>query len=104
MKKQSGLGLVGILLIIGTLLLTAGGVVIWQRQFSPTPMPTPTPSATTTPRTQPTESPEKAILCQTSADCPPGLGVCVPGNCPSWRCVSGRCVYFEDVSNEVYEP
>lgn len=45
-----------------------------------------------------------ATSCQTSADCPPGLGFCVPGNCPSWRCIDRRCVYFEDLSNEVYGP
>jgi len=28
MKKQKGLGLIGVFLIIGTILLTAGGVVV----------------------------------------------------------------------------
>jgi len=46
MKKQKGLGLIGILLIIGALLLTAGGVVglpavrqVWQRKVPPAPIP-----------------------------------------------------------------
>lgn len=30
MKKQRGLGLIGVLLIIGALILTAGGVV-WEK-------------------------------------------------------------------------
>jgi len=39
MKKQKGLGLIGILFIIGALLLTAGGVVVWQRKVPPAPIP-----------------------------------------------------------------
>jgi len=47
-----------------------------------------------------TPTPPSSISCQSDADCPPSIGVCIPGKCPSWRCISGRCVYFEDV-NEV---
>ena len=41
MKKQEGLGLIGILLVIGILILTAGGVVVWNKKIVPTPTPTP---------------------------------------------------------------
>ena len=55
-KSESGLGLIGILLIIGILILTAGGVVVWQKKVSPTPTPTPTPTE----------------VCRTDDDCPRG--------------------------------
>ncbi len=62
MKKQKGLGLIGVLLIIGALAVTTGGVVVWQKKISPTPTPTPpsTPIQTPSPKpesTSPTESP-----------------------------------------------
>lgn len=41
------------------------------------------------------------IFCQTNADCPPVIGVCVPGNCPTWRCIDGRCIYFQDAKDRV---
>lgn len=31
MKKQKGFGLIGVLLIIGALIITAGGVMVWER-------------------------------------------------------------------------
>ena len=40
MKKQKGFSLIGILLVIGALLLTAGGVVVWERKTELTPSPT----------------------------------------------------------------
>lgn len=76
MKKQKGFGLVGVLLIIGALIITAGGMVLWRGRVSPA-----------------------LISCQTSADCPPSLGVCGPDNCPTWRCLDGRCVYFKDAKD-----
>lgn len=131
MRKQEGLSLIGVLLILGALVITTGGVLVWQKKISPTPTPTP--------QTQPTASPEEPtdqcsglnekeclansdclpvygpscpacmdirfercrnrLSCQTSADCPPSLGVCGEGNCPSWRCISGRCVYFKDADD-----
>ena len=44
-NKQKGFSLIGVLLIIGVLILTAGGVVVWQRQveFPPTPTSSPAP-------------------------------------------------------------
>lgn len=56
MKKQTGLGLIGVLLIIGALVVTAGGVLVWQRRALPTPTPTPTPAG----------------ICRTDDDCPKG--------------------------------
>ena len=46
MKNQKGLGLIGFLLIIGALLLTAGGAVVWEKKVSPTPIVQPTPMPT----------------------------------------------------------
>ena len=94
MKKQKGFSLIGILLIIGALIITAGGVVVWRERISlaPSLMPTPTP----VPQNQPTASPEKSTPCQTSADCLPVIGVCMPGKCPTYQCLNGRCVFFED--------
>lgn len=43
MRKQKGFGLIGILLVIGALSITAGGVVVWQRKILPIPMPIPIP-------------------------------------------------------------
>lgn len=65
MKKQSGFGLIGILLIIGALLLTAGGVVVWERRVSPalvlipTATPTPKPESSPTPLLLEQPVPEK---------------------------------------------
>ena len=44
-NHQKGLGLIGVLLIIGVLVITAGGVV-WEKKAkpSPTPIPSPTPA------------------------------------------------------------
>jgi len=39
--NPSGFSLIGILLIIGTLILTTGGVVVWNKKIAPTPTPTP---------------------------------------------------------------
>ena len=50
MKKQRGFGLIGILLIIGALILTAG-VVVWEKKT----LPAPTPSPTEPPIAQPTD-------------------------------------------------
>jgi len=44
MKNQKGLGLIGVLLILGALLLTAGGAVVWEKKVSPTPAPKPLPT------------------------------------------------------------
>ncbi len=38
MKKQNGFSLVGVLLIIGALVITTGGVLVWQRKTLPTPI------------------------------------------------------------------
>jgi len=64
MKKQKGLGLIGVLLIVGTLLLTAGGVVglpavrrVWKKKVSPTPTSIPTIEVSPTPAAKPFISP-----------------------------------------------
>lgn len=44
-----------------------------------------------------TLSPTPITSCQTNADCPPSVGVCIPGNCPGWVCQDKRCVYIEDM-------
>lgn len=36
-SSQTGLGLIGVLLIIGALVITAGGVLVWQKKVLPTP-------------------------------------------------------------------
>lgn len=33
MQKPNGLGLIGVLLLIGVLALTAGGVVVWENNL-----------------------------------------------------------------------
>ena len=43
MKKQEGFGLISILLIISALLLTAGGVIVWQKRVLPTTTSAPSP-------------------------------------------------------------
>ena len=37
MTKERGLGLIGILIVIGTLLLTVGGLLVWQKKNPSTP-------------------------------------------------------------------
>ncbi len=164
MKKQRGFSLIGVLLIIGALVVTAGGVVVWEKKvtLTATPVPNPTPTLTSEPtktkylsnesycekdsdcttrpsccnscyknyvniyhkdpipqeqcsgmckqdcpppsrfgppvcRNNKCTSSTASVSCQSSADCPPSLGVCGAGNCPSWRCINSRCVYFKDV-------
>jgi len=42
-KNNSGLGLIGVLIVIGALVITIGGVVVWRKKILPTPTPTPAP-------------------------------------------------------------
>jgi len=63
MNKQKGLGLIGLILIIGVLLLTAGGVgIVWERKVSQIPLPAsptiapPLPTGTSPVPTQPSMS------------------------------------------------
>ena len=49
MKKQKGFGLIGILIIIGALVVTSGGVLVWRKKVLPI----------LTPQTPPIVSPEK---------------------------------------------
>ena len=81
MKKRNGFGLIGVLLIIGALVVVTGGVLVWQKKVSLTPVPTPTPTETT------------PISCRTDADCPPidWLAPC-NGDCPRYYCQQGKCV------------
>lgn len=45
MKKQFGFNLIGVLLLIGALVITTGGVLVWQKRALPTPItPSPTPA------------------------------------------------------------
>lgn len=54
MKNQKGLGLIAVLLVIGAILLTVGGAVVWKGKVAPTPTPTPTLIISPTPaETQP---------------------------------------------------
>jgi len=59
MKKQKGLGLIGVLIIIGALVITVGGVVVWGKKTLPTPKPTPT--LQTQPTTPPRESTDQCL-------------------------------------------
>ncbi len=53
-NTESGLGLIGVLLIIGVLLLTAGGVLVWQKKVSPMVTSPPAPAVLSpTPTTNP---------------------------------------------------
>ena len=80
-QKQNGFGLIGILIIIGTLILTAGGVVVWRGKTDSIPSSTPTPTPAT--QTQPTASPAEPIdqcsglnekECLANSDCIPVYG------------------------------
>ena len=64
MKNQKGLGLIGVLLILGALLLTIGGVVglpavrqVWEKKDSPAPIPISTVEVSSTPAAKPSISP-----------------------------------------------
>ena len=87
------------ILIIGALLLTAGGVVVWKEKvaFIPSPVPSMNPSPSlTTPVPSPTQPETNLISCQIDRDCPPSLG-CVPLKaCPTWKCVNSQCVKVDD--------
>ena len=74
MKKQKGLGLIGILLIIGVLAITVGGVLVWQRRTLPTTTPTPISSE---------ESADQCSglgeeYCLANSDCTPVYGPSCP--------------------------
>lgn len=100
MKKQKGFSLIGIILVIGALIITAGGVVVWDKKVKPIPTPTPYPTLSPIPTLiltpQPTEQP-KTISCQTDSDCPildciqgcPAEGPCPP--CGQYKCINGEC-------------
>lgn len=60
-KRNSGLGLVGILLIIGALILTAGGVVVWQEKVSQTKTQAPLYTAPTPQTSKPNKMPEEEV-------------------------------------------
>ena len=72
MKKQKGLGLIGILIIIGALIITTGRVLVWQKKVSPTPTPTPTP------KPQPTSEPSPPVEVSGDPYSWPIEKVCVP--------------------------
>lgn len=59
MKKQEGFSLIGVLIILGTLIVTAGGVLVWQKKFAPTPAPTPSPTPVEIQPALPDEQSEK---------------------------------------------
>lgn len=70
MKKQNGFSLIGVLLIIGVLAITAGGVVVWQRKVLPTPTP---PSSPINPRYFSDET-----YCEKDSDCTTRPSCCNP--------------------------
>jgi hypothetical protein len=88
MKKQKGLGLIGVLLIIGVLLLTAGGVV-WEKKVTSTSTPTPIPTSILPPPTAPASSPTITTPSVVSPT-PQDLGSCKSlsqGECETnWEC------------------
>ena len=89
MKKQKGLGLIGILIFIGALLLTAGGVVVWQRNILPTPTPTSTP-------------PVLDQVCTSDNDCPKQM--CQPPGqpCAQYYCIQGKCQLVDPQTDKQY--
>ena len=99
-NKKLGFGLIGILLIIGILLLTAGGMVVWVKKVAPTPVPVlnmnSSPSVTM-PLLSPTPAETALISCQIDRDCPPSLG-CWPlsEQCPTQKCVNAQCIQVND--------
>jgi len=66
MKKQRGLGLIRILLIVGALVITAGGVVVWEKKVTPSPTPFITPAQRPTPTQLPKMPPTSASSYKTS--------------------------------------
>lgn len=46
-RFNSGFTLIEVLIVLAVLVITAGGVVVWERKSQPTPTPTPTPTFTT---------------------------------------------------------
>ena len=84
-KGNFGLGLIGVLLIIGALVITAGGVLVWRERTDSIPSSTPTPTPAT--QTQPTASPAEPIdqcsglnekECLANSDCIPVYGPSCP--------------------------
>ena len=95
MKKQKGLGLFGVLLVIGALLLTIGGVAVWREKVTPTPMPTPGPTLPTSqitapPTTGPQQSDSEATVCINTEGCSPYCGGCA--HCPFIQLSPGQKV------------
>ena len=88
-KKQRGFSLIGVLLIIGTLLITAGGVVVWNRKIVPTPTPTPT-------------LPVLDQDCASDNDCPKQF--CQPPGtpCAQYYCVQGKCQLVDPQTDKQY--
>jgi len=75
MKKQKGLGLIGVLLIIGALVITAGGVVVWREKVLPAlpSMPIPPTSVLLNPKYLSDES-----YCEKDSDCTTRPACCNP--------------------------
>lgn len=105
-ELESGLGLIGILIIIGIIALTAGGVLlpavrpVWEEQVAPTstptPTPTPAPTPAPTPLIQPTPLPtspgiEGPIQTETRCSRESGYDTCPTGYLCywSWECPKG---------------
>ena len=88
MKKQKGLGLIGVLLIIGALVLTAGGVVVWEKKATLIPPPTLTPPILPT-------SPSNSAPVNPAA-CEPRRGGCLDIMTYDW--------YYDAEKNECYQP
>jgi len=69
MKKQKGLGLIGVLLIISALFLTAGGMVVWQKKTSLVLLPSSPPLNTSAPTTTNTQIQKTTDECEINTDC-----------------------------------
>lgn len=98
--EQKNLVLITVLLSLAILVLAARGLIVSQNKILPAPTTSysPNPTIPIYPTISPTTTTSNQA-CQTVADCPQSLGVCVTGNCPSWRCIDGRCVFFKDAKN-----
>lgn len=97
MRNQKAFTIIEILAVIAVLLIvTAGGVVVWEKKVLQIPSPTPTPSPSLKTLPVPTRGQTIPVSCKTDEDCGGEFYrlQCTdsePPNCWENKCINGKC-------------